>query len=146
MEQTSDNINISRIKMEQVDMPIFIRLGERLKTYQDQPKQAVGSISNVTIKNVKAVTRDTAHSRVVPPSGIFITGTPNHKIESVRLQNIQIVLPGGGTDSLRNVTVSEQIDRYPEFSFFGPLPAYGLTGRHIERLSIRECYLYIDRG
>ena len=85
-----NNVVICDIKMDEVDMPIFIRLGERLKTYQDQPKQAVGSIKNVTIKNVKAVTRDTAHSRVVPPSGIFITGTPNHKIESVGFKTYKL--------------------------------------------------------
>ena len=130
------DINIDNIQMKQVDMPIFVRLGERLRTYRDAEKQEVGSINKVVIKNITATTRDLKNSRVVPPSGIFLTGTPNHKIKNITLKNISITLPGGATTS-NLAGVEEQVDQYPEFSFFGALPAYGLFGRHIENLDLQ---------
>jgi len=40
--------------MDKVDMPIFIRLGERLRTYRNAEKQEVGSIKSVKISNITA--------------------------------------------------------------------------------------------
>lgn len=133
-----DNIKIDSIQMEKVDMPIFIRLGERLRTYRDAPKQEVGSINNVTISNVVATTWDLEESRISPPSGILMTGTKNHKLGAVKLENIQIYLPGGGTNEQSKAIVPEDEKRYPEFSFFGVLPAYGIMGRHMEALEIEN--------
>lgn len=133
-----DNIRIDSIQMEKVDMPIFIRMGERLRTYRDAPKQEVGSISNVSISNVVATTWDLEESRISPPSGILMTGTENHKIGAVSLKNIQIYLPGGGTKAQAKVIIPEDATRYPEFSFFGVLPSYGIMGRHMESLSIEN--------
>ncbi len=131
------DIEIENITMKQVDMPIFIRLGERLRTYRDAEKQNIGSIDNISIKNIIATTRDIKTSRVSPPSGIFMTGTPNHKIGKIKLQNIDITLPGKGKISELKA-VSEQIDKYPEFSFFEALPAYGLFGRHIQNIQMSD--------
>ena len=128
------NINIRDIVMEDVDMPIFIRLGERLRTYRDAPAQPVGSINDVNLSRITATTRSLDESRVNPPAGIFITGTPNHPIGLITLRDIEITLPGGGkaSDAIREV--EEAIDRYPEFSFFDVLPAHGLYARHVNSL------------
>lgn len=132
------NIKIDSIEMEKVDMPIFIRLGERLRTYRDAPKQEVGSIGNVTISNVIATTWNKEESRVSPPSGILMTGTKKHLIEAVKLKNIQIYLPGGGTKEQSKLVIQEDEKRYPEFNFFGVLPSYGIMGRHIQSLDIEN--------
>ena len=131
------NIVIDNIEMENVDMPIFVRLGERLRTYRNVEKRPVGTINNVLISNIKATTMGLENSRVLPPSGILITGTPNHKIGNIQLKNIDIQLPGGGltTDV---VEVPEDETRYPEFSFFGVLPAYGMYARHVEVLETKN--------
>lgn len=131
------DITISDIIMEKVDMPIFIRLGERLRTYRNAKKQKVGSISNLKINNIIATTQDLNTSRVKPPNGIFITGTPNHKIGNIFLENIKIKLPGGGVKA-NLIEVAEAINKYPEFSHFKALPAYGLYGRHIETLNTKN--------
>lgn len=130
------DVIIDNIEMVNVDMPIFIRLGERLRTYRGAEKRKVGSIKNVTISNIRAITMDLENSRVSPPSGILITGTPNHKIEGIKLENIKIELPGAGKLEHQNIAVQEGEKRYPEFSFFGILPSYGLYGRHIETLEV----------
>ncbi|WP_029665073.1 glycoside hydrolase family 28 protein [Cellulophaga baltica] len=129
------DITIEDITMTDVDMPIFIRLGERLNNYRNAEKQAVGSIDKVLIKNIQASTRSTKNSRVAPPSGILITGTPNHKIGRLTLKQIAITLPGGGV--LSDISeVPEDETRYPEFSFFKVLPAYGMYARHIKELQM----------
>ncbi|MUH35935.1 glycoside hydrolase family 28 protein [Zobellia amurskyensis] len=128
------DVTIDGIQMDRVDMPIFIRLGERLRTYRDAEKQEVGSITNVIIKNVKGNARVLDSSRVKPPSGILITGTPDHKVGKITLENIELELPGGGSEEDTMAKVEEDVDRYPEFSFFKVLPAYGLYGRHIENI------------
>lgn len=128
------DVTIDGIQMDRVDMPIFIRLGERLRTYRDANKQDVGTITNIFIKNVKGGTRVLDSSRVNPPSGILISGTPNHKIGNIVLENIELELPGGGKEEHTMVRVEEDETRYPEFSFFKVLPAYGLYGRHIDSL------------
>ncbi|SDW32847.1 Polygalacturonase [Lutibacter oricola] len=134
-----DGANISDIvldslTMKNVDMPIFVRLGERLRTYRYAPKQKVGSINNISISNISAISRSIEESRVSPPSGIFITGTSNHKIGKVSLNNIKITLPGGGNEEHSKIVVAEDEKRYPEFSFFGVSPAYGIYARHINNL------------
>ena len=128
------DVTIDGIQMDRVDMPIFIRLGERLRTYRDAEKQEVGSITNVVIKNVTGNARVLDSSRVKPPSGILITGTPDHKVGKITLENIELELPGGGTAEHSMAKVEEDITRYPEFSFFNVLPAYGVYGRHIDSL------------
>lgn len=132
------DVVIDNIEMVNVDMPIFVRLGERLRTYRDVEKRSVGSIKNVLISNVKATTMNLKDSRVSPPAGILITGTPNHKIESIQLKNIDITLPGGGTVEHQNVVVPEDETRYPEFSFFNVLPASGMFARHIEHIDLKN--------
>jgi len=129
------DINIENIKMNIVDMPVFIRLGERLRTYRDAQKQPVGSIKNVHIINVTATTQNLKNSRVSSPSGIFITGTPNYKIGSVFLENIDVKLPGS-EDNLTLTKIEEQETAYPEFSFFKALPAYGLYARHVDSIQL----------
>ncbi len=130
-----DSITIRNIKMTDVEMPVFIRLGERLRTYRNAPKQMVGTINNVFISNVSATVRDTAQCRVNPPTGMLITGTPDHRISNVHLENITISVPGLGTADMNDIIVPEDEERYPEFSFFGVLPSYGMYARHIDNLN-----------
>ncbi|MEQ9290056.1 MAG: glycoside hydrolase family 28 protein [Cyclobacteriaceae bacterium] len=129
-----DNILIENIEMENVEMPIFIRLGERGLVYRDAPKQPVGSIGNVTIRNIKASVRELADCRIQPTAGFFFTGTPNHKIGNIKFENIEVSLPGGGTEDDAQIVVPENETEYPEFTKLGAVPAYGVFGRHIENL------------
>lgn len=139
-----ENVSINNIVMDNVDMPIFIRLGERLRTYRDAPQQTVGSIDKISIQNVTASTRSLSNSRVSPPSGIFITGTPENKVGRISLENIKITLPGGGDSSHIKNEVEEQEKRYPEFSFFGVLPAYGIMTRHVKDIEIKNIELELE--
>ncbi len=133
-----DNVRINKINMSNVDMPIFVRLGERLRTYRDAEKQEVGSINHLYLTNINATTRSCEESRVNPPSGIVITGTPNNKIKRLYMGNIHIKLPGGGTAEDAKRVVAEDEKKYPEFSFFGTQPAFGINARHVDSLEMKN--------
>ncbi|MEM6643194.1 MAG: glycosyl hydrolase family 28 protein [Bacteroidota bacterium] len=129
------NIKIDSIQMENTDMPLFVRQGERRLTYRDADRLPIGSMENISISNISATTRSIEESRLSAPSGIFITGTSNHPIQGIALENIEITLPGGGTEAHALLEVPENETMYPEFTKFGDaLPAYGLYARHIVEL------------
>lgn len=131
------NVEIDDITMVEVKTPILIRLGARLSVFRkDQDaQQPIGTLENVTIKNVKAKAADNA--QLMPPSGILITGIPGHNIKGLTLKNIEVNLAGGGTEENARQVVPEAIDKYPEVKTFGPLvPAYGVWARHVEGLKL----------
>jgi polygalacturonase len=133
------NIQISDITMVEVKTPILIRLGARLSVFRkDQDtQQPIGTLENVTIKNVKAKAADNA--QLMPPSGILITGIPGHNIKNLTLENIEINLAGGGSHENARQIVPEAIDKYPEVKTFGPLvPAYGVWARHVDGLKLNN--------
>jgi polygalacturonase len=120
------NVTISDITMDGVIVPISIRLGARLKTFRegDQPRPAPGKLHDVTIKNVSA--------KNVKMVGMLINGVPGHPVEALRLENIQMELPGGGTAEAAKVQLPEKESAYPEFDMFGmTIPAYGIYARHV---------------
>jgi hypothetical protein len=124
------NISFSGLTMENVNTPIFIRLGARLKTFRagDAP-QSVGSISNIVIRDVKA------QAQPASPIGILISGIPGHAVQAVRLQNIEMKLPGGGAPADPRGVLPEKEDAYPEITMFGKeFPTYGLYVRHVAGL------------
>jgi polygalacturonase len=125
------NIFISDLTMDNVTLPVFIRLGARLKTFREgEPKQPVGTIQNVTIQNIKAT--------ATWPIGIFLSGIPNHPIEGVTLTDIEIHLPGGVVEDA-NIKLEEKESAYPEISMFGKkFPAYGLFARHVGGLKMEN--------
>lgn len=79
-----------------------------------------------------------------------ITGIPNNKVGSVILENIEINCPGRATKGQAYIPlwrvkdVPEQITKYPEFSMFGELPAYGLYLRHAKNITMKNVKLVLD--
>ena len=133
-----ENVEISRIVMENVGNPIFIRLGNRGRTYTKetgdsqaadvQPEGSpVGTLKNVQISDLVAEVTGEDKSRSGP---IMITGVPGHCVEDIVLRNIKISYPGGGTQEDADREFPEDIARYPEQFFFGVLPASGAYIRH----------------
>jgi hypothetical protein len=132
-----ENIEISDVVMENVRTPILIRLGARLNVFrkEEDKKQAVGSIKNVTFRNISA--KASPDAQLKPPTGILITGIPDFPIQNLTFQNVDIHLAGGGKTEHTRVIVPEAESEYPEIRTFGPtIPASGLWARHIDGLKI----------
>ena len=161
-----ENVDISRVAMENVGNPLFIRLGNRGKTYTRGrgrgSRAPVGTLKNIRIsdvvaevtvedrakaaeaayKNLKVDTTPGITDREKSKAGpIMITGIPGHCVENIVLENIRISYPGGGTDEDAGRKVPEDIARYPEQFFFGVLPAWGAYIRHARNVQFKNVIL-----
>ena len=144
-----ENVEISRVVMEKVGCPIFIRLGNRGSTFGKEGKAPVGTLKNIRISEVvaKVTLQDRDESgdysdREKAKAGpIMIAGIPGHHVEDVVLQNIKISYPGYGSEEEAKRVVPEDEDRYPEQFFFGVLPAWGAYIRHAKNVEFRDVEL-----
>lgn len=139
-----ENVNVIGVKVSGVCMPILLRLGDRGRTYGQSHRPPVGILRNVILKDITAEN--------CSPLGCAIAGLPNHPIENLALENIDLVFEGGG-DHLKFVhkafqkrdaaeasqdptntkrRIPEQAAAYPGFNNFGILPAYGFYCRHVK--------------
>ncbi len=152
-----ENINISRIVMDNVGSPLFIRLGNRGRIYTQNTYTGpsslnnnktegapVGSIKGIRISDVVANVTiqprgDNVTDKDVAEAGpIMITGIPGHYVEDIVLENIKISYPGGGTAAHAKNEVVEDETRYPEQRFFGILPAWGAYVRHAKNIEFKN--------
>jgi polygalacturonase len=125
-----DRVVVSNLAMQNVGAPIFVRLGNRARPFeQGGPQPGVGSMRNVTISGIEA----TGCSRI----GCGVAGLPGHPIEEVTIADVRLAFTGGGSakDAVRDVP--EHPEKYPEHNMFGALPAYGLYCRHVAGLTLR---------
>lgn len=143
-----ENIQISDIIMDNVEGPLFIRLGNRGRKY-DVPTEQIqgrnvvnegirpGSLRSIDIRNIKAIVKSDIRERC----GIMITGIPGHYVENILLENIDISFPGGACISDAERVVPEDEARYPEQFFFGVLPSWGAYIRHARNVEFRNVKL-----
>ena len=126
---TLENVHVSNIVAEGTESPIFIRLGNRARSYaRDVPVEKVGILRGVHLQNI---TVSNAGS-----TGCSITGLPGHPVEDIWLSDITIHHKGG----LRAVGVpaDEKEADYPEATMWGPLPARGFFIRHARNVNFRN--------
>ncbi|HEV2348469.1 MAG TPA: glycoside hydrolase family 28 protein [Terriglobia bacterium] len=122
-----EDVSISNLTMRDVvEMPIFMRLGSRLRGPSGIP---VGQLRRVNISNIVVSNTDTRFASI-------LSGIPGHEIEDVRLSNITILQQGGGTKEEATLQPPEKENAYPEPNMFGPLPAYGFYIRHVKGLEM----------
>ena len=124
------DVTISDVEMENVRVPIMLRLGARLKTFRaGDTRREPGKLQGITVRNVRA--------KNALQLGVLISGVPGHVIEDVTLENIAIELPGGGTKADAAVVFEEKESAYPEVRMFGQImPAHGLYLRHVNGMKV----------
>ncbi len=129
-----DGVVISDIRMDGVANPIFMRLGNRGRTYfAGQEKPGVGTFRNVSISNIVATGAG--------ENGCALSGLPDYPIENISLSNIRIQFAGGGTavDATREPPENEK--GYPGSTIFGRLPAHGFFVRHASGVILNNIHL-----
>ncbi len=120
-----EDVSICNITMRDiVDLPIFMRLGSRMRGPEGR---AVGKLRRVNISNIVA-------SNTAGRYCSILSGIPGHEIEDVRLSDIILLSEGGGTREDAAIKPAEKADGYPEPTMFGPMPAYGFYVRHVKGL------------
>jgi len=126
---TIEDVSISNITMRDVvGSPIFLRLGSRMR---GPAGVAVGSIKRVNISNIVS-------SNGTSKFCSMITGVPGHYIEDVKISNILIEHPGGGTKQEAALQLQEKEKEYPEPNMFGTTPAHGFLIRHAKGIEISD--------
>lgn len=151
-----DSIYVHDIHAENTGNAIFVRLGQRAGMRK-------GRIENVVIQNLycqvpfgkpdeaydlRGPDLDVIHNPI--PSSI--TGIPDNQIGDITLENIEIKYPGRATKGQayiplwRAKDVPEQITKYPEFSMFGELPAYGFYLRHAKNITMRNVKMVLEES
>jgi hypothetical protein len=133
-----DRVVVSDITMTGVGAPIFIRLGNRARPFvEGMERPGIGVLRNVTISNIEASGAN--------PTGCAIAGLPEAAIENVTLSNIRLSFAGGGTLEDAARSIPEHPEKYPEYSMFGRLPAYGLYCRHVRGLKLLNVQLQLAK-
>lgn len=146
-----ENIVIDGVRSINTGNVIFLRIGDRWS------KGKKPSMKNITISNVYAEVPygkpDVGYNyegpiedlpRNISPASII--GLPQYKIQNVKLKNIEIVYPGAGNPlyAKRGTTpaeldgIPEMAAKYPEFSQFKELPAWGMYIRHAEGIEFEN--------
>ncbi|WP_432221116.1 glycoside hydrolase family 28 protein [Flavobacterium sp. TMP13] len=149
-----ENIKVQNITAKNTGNAIFIRLGHR---GGDKP----GSIKNVLIKDMKVevpfgrpdIDYDLRGPEVPyfhNPFPASITGIPEHYVENVVIENLQVTHPGRASKGMAYVSLSrleqvpEKIKNYPEFDMFGELPAWAFYVRHARGLAFKNVTLKLE--
>ncbi len=168
-----DNITIKNIKMWNVNAPIFVHIGRRLRGPEGTK---LGEIKNVLLENITAKGPYTPYPCVAWNYKSFVNndfyqdhhifgtaesfdgteydenwqmtsnicGLPEQPIKNITLRNIHFELCGGVTEF--NENVPEEAQDYPEVYLYGKtLPASGIYCRHIESLTVENFTVKTER-
>lgn len=145
------DVKIDNIRMDGVSSPLLIWLGNRMKYDNDK----IGSISDVSIRNVEAVNTEMPSAI----TGCEVDGV-KHCVKNVSLENFNVTYRNTGENLSVKKSVGEgSMSDYPEitrlshkyfidhkFSGYWDLPCYGIFVRHTENVDYsgykctpREC-------
>jgi hypothetical protein len=79
-------------------------------------------------------------------SPIVLTGLPGAFLQDIRLEDVSVSYPGGGNPFIASRgsadSVPELPAKYPEFSMFRELPAWGMYIRHARGVQVKNLRLY----
>lgn len=151
---TIDNITATNIFAINTGNAVFIKLGHR------NVDGKIGAVRNIKIKqlhvHIPFEAPDLEYKIRGPELPFFhnpfpasITGLPDHYVENVTLEDVNISYPGRADkgyahmDLWRLDAVPENAAKYPEFSMFGELPAWGFYARHVNGLSFKNVRLSV---
>jgi polygalacturonase len=123
-----EDVTCTNITMRDlVGAPIFLRLGARMRGPANVP---VGVIRRVTLSNI------TCMNAPLRRIGSILAGIPGHPIEDVKISDVTILHPGGGTSDDARLEPPEKEKDYPEPTMFGTTPSHGFFIRHVKGLEM----------
>lgn len=126
-----EGIMISGVVMDGVEVPLFIRLGNRARKYMSgATKPEVGRLEHISIENIVALNAGN--------TGCSVTGIPGHPAKNISLRNFSLQFRGGVKLDELAKEVPELENSYPEATMFGILPASVFYLRHLENIHISD--------
>lgn len=151
-----ENVEVDSLQVYNTGNVIFLRVGER---WGEKTSRMQGISIRHVVAEVPAGKPDAGYSyegpvedlpRNVSP-GIIITGLPGKKISGITVSRVTIRHAGGGNRLYAQVgpheldSVPEMPAKYPEFSMFKELPAWGVYIRHAQDVSFSDVSLTAAR-
>jgi len=121
-----EDITFTGITMRDVRAPFFLRLGGRLRG--PKPQTVVGSMKRILISNL------VSSSAAQLPS--IIAGVSGHPIQDLKIGDVYLQQAGGAGVNMAAIEPPENVDKYPEPSMFGDLPATGILARHAKNIEL----------
>ena len=140
------DIKVSRLTMTDIcNSPIYIRLGDRMRTPAGSPHSVVSGIS---IKGVSVTDADSRYA-------CLIAGIEGHPVSNVSIKNLRVQFRGGLTlDDYKEqrgrnpffipeARTGGQLGEanYPEPSAHGIQPAWGFSISHAEQIRLKNIHL-----
>lgn len=126
-----EDINISDIDILGTQAPIFVRLGKRNRPHTTGAKVVKDSTMNdISFRNIAATG--------CGDLGCAFLGLPGNPIKRLRLHNIKITFPGGGTEEDSRNVVQEELRGYPQAARWGKLPVYGVFIRNVDNVILQD--------
>ena len=126
-------------------IPIFLKLGARLRKYGNEAPRPVGVYRRVTVERVHSP-NSLNSSYACAVAGVKDNGQ-THFLEDIALRDIRlhfIEATEGNTNATAADTVAENPAAYPHPNMLGDLPAYGLYCRHVKGLQLKNIRLSCD--
>jgi polygalacturonase len=127
-----NGVVISNISMAGATTPIFVRLGNRGR---GMAPPSPGSVENISLNNIIARGATMTSS---------VTGVPGAKPRRISFSNVMITMEGGNHEP-KGLDVPELVEKYPEATMFGALPAFGFYSRHAEGIVLSNVQLRWDK-
>ncbi len=125
-----EDITVDNITIEGTLAPLFLRLGQRNRRYHPDVEILKDStMKNITFSNI-TVTGGTHNW------GCAFIGLTGNPIKGLKLSNITIESPGGGTKEEAERVVPEKVRPYPQATWWGKMPAYGFFIRNVDDVQI----------
>lgn len=150
-----ENIEVDRLVATNTGNAIFLRLGERAPGRKGKFEKV--KISNVSI-DIAANKPDAGYEYEGPIedmprniSPIVIAGLPGQYISDITFNNIEVKYPGRGNALFANASlvrldsIPEIPAKYPDFSMFKELPAWGIYIRHAMNLHFSNIKLSCEK-
>lgn len=152
-----EDIEVDGLRSINTGNPLFLRFSDR------RVGKGIPCLKDITLRNITVQVPfnkpDAGYSYEGPiedhprnPSPSSIVGTPQHRIQNILLENIEFIYPGQADTSYAYrgyspeelAAIPEWEKRYPEFSMWKELPAWGLYIRHADNITLRNVTLRVN--
>ena len=137
---TIDGAQLERIQFSNISCrnikgsAIYIRTGERFRSYRKQTKPNIPHLKDIIIENVTG-------TKISKGYACIVAGTKDFPVENVLITNINLQFEGGGKADASFRDIPENENKYPNGRIFGELPAYGFFVRHAKNVIFDDIQL-----
>lgn len=132
---TAENLMFERIKIENVENPFFVIVGNNARTpYWCEPR--IGRINNIYFKDIDVENVDSNLGNYI---GGYKKDGVVYPVQNVTFDTVAVKTKGGAT--YKPVIESEFENRYAEAHCFGLLPASVFFVRHAANVQFQNCIL-----